>query len=109
LVRDTDNSLLFNHSSQRAVVKFKGDEAPRLQGSWLKSRRLLWFSNNPLKFMFATLFLAPELFHLHRETNLPRWAARIGDFFKLVSRLQQDRNSAALGTGFNHVRIPPKS
>jgi len=56
--------------------------------------------------MFAALFLAPELFHFYGETNFFRWAAEIGDFFKVVSHLQEYCGSAAFWAGFIHVRFP---
>jgi hypothetical protein len=33
----------------------------------------VWFSDNSLKFMFAALFLAPELFHFYEESDFFRW------------------------------------
>jgi hypothetical protein len=56
--------------------------------------------------MFAALFLAPKLFHLHGEPNFPRWATEVGDFFKVVSQLQENCKSAAFWADFNHVRFP---
>lgn len=54
-----------------------------------------WFSYDPLKFMLAAWFLTPELLHIYRESDLFRWAAKIGDFFKFFSDLQESCRSAA--------------
>src|SRR5947209_814019 len=58
--------------------------------------------------MFAALFLAPELFHFHREPDYSSWASNIGDFFKILGHLQEDCSSAAFWAGFNHAHFPPQ-
>jgi hypothetical protein len=43
------------------------------------------------------LFLAPELIHFYGDTDLFRWATKIGDFFKVVSHFHEYCSSAAFG------------
>src|SRR5438067_141966 len=56
-------------------------------------------SDDSFKFMFAGWFLTPELFHLHRDTDIVHRATEVGDFFKLVSHLQECCSSVAFRTG----------
>jgi hypothetical protein len=58
---------------------------------------LIWrrFANDSLKFMCAALFLASELFHFYMDAHVLGWTAKVGDFLKVLSDLQERCRPAA--------------